>query len=452
MIKRIQEIFQKKKRAKLRDEYLDAVAKHPEDTRSRLKLGDMYARDGMKAEAVAQYMASAEIFSRAGFHLKSIALFKQVLKLDPGSVSALRKAASISLQYGLFTDAVPYFERLAEVLRSDPRQEALLNVYDEVARLSLQENRYKAQLYEAVFPAAGASFTNPYERVLAVARGIGQEGPGREDARTVIQWIASGFPDGVEVQEMLLSFLTEPRDHGALVKALDRLESVYRNRGVLEEKGEFLKGYRLAAERMAEQDTIQEKPRGAGGKSASKVKVQMEANVYDLLKKKSQESLGQGQTIGGDAEGGGEGRSMLDRLEFKDLFETFKESIGDQVAKDDSETHYNLGVAYREMDLFEDAVEEFRVASRSPAYAVDAYFMMGNCFRELERLDDALEMYARALAAPSLNQEQACAIRYEKASVLAAAGKTREALDIFKELMQIDCNYRDIEQRIQDLS
>ena len=123
MIKKIQEVFQRKKRERLRNEYLELVERHPDDTRSRLKLGDLYAREGNTSGAVEQYMASAEIFSRAGFHLKSIALYKQVLKLDPDSVPALRKAAKISYQYGLHADAMPYYDRLAVILQKDPKHE-----------------------------------------------------------------------------------------------------------------------------------------------------------------------------------------------------------------------------------------------------------------------------------------------------------------------------------------
>jgi len=452
MIKKIQEIFQKKKREKIRSEYLELIEKHPDDTRSRLKLGDIYAKEGRKKEAMEQYMASAEIFSRAGFHLKSIALFKQVLKLEPGSVSALRKAASISFQYGLYTDALPYYENLANTLRNDLKNEILMNIYEDISRLPVRETKRKIQLYEAVFPGVGASYTDPYERLFTIGKGMSQEGASREDAKTVVQWITTFFPEGIEAQELLLTFLSDPGDHDALVESLDRLESIYRTKGTLEQKSEFLKNYRLAAERMVEQDTIREKPGEPSNKSSMQVKVQMEANVYDLLKKKSQESQAEGEDISGDSKGEGGGQSALDRLEFSDLFETFKESIQGQVAQDDSDTHYNLGIAYREMELFEDAVEEFRLAGQNPALQNDSYFMMGNCFRELGRLEDAMEMYSKALTSPGLDQEQACAIRYEKALTLGEAGRKQEALDLFTEIKEINPEYRDIEEKIQELS
>ena len=88
MIKKIREIFQKKKAEKTRKEYLDLLEKQPSDTRSRLKLGDLYAKSGRRHEAIEQYMISAETFANAGFHLKSIALYKQILKLDHSEVAS----------------------------------------------------------------------------------------------------------------------------------------------------------------------------------------------------------------------------------------------------------------------------------------------------------------------------------------------------------------------------
>lgn len=452
MIKRIQEIFQKKKREKVRGEYLDLIEKHPEDTRSRLKLGDLYAKEGRNREALEQYMASAEIFSRAGFHLKSIALYRQVLKLEPGFIAALRKAAQISFQYGLYSDALPYYERLAEILRNDRKNELLLNVFDEISSLPLRETRRRIQLYEAIFPSVGASYSDPYERLVTILNGMMEEGGKCEDTRPLVQWIASYYGNRMEGHELLVSLLSDPKDRDLLVKTLDHLETQYRARGNLEEKKEFLSRYRLVVERMESKDTIREKPYEAVSKSPMQVKVKMEANVYDLLKKKSQERPPGGQDISGEAgEEPGSGKSALDRLEFSDLFQTFKESIQGQVAKDDSETHYNLGIAYREMELFEDAIEEFRLAGRNPALQNDSYCMMGNCFRELGRPEDALEMYTKALDTTGLNEEQSCAIRYEKATILQEAGRDKEALSLLKEILIINNEYRDVRELVNKL-
>jgi hypothetical protein len=78
--------------------YLESMVHQPEKGYSKVtwqaaKLGDLYVKQGKAAKAVEQYTETAEIFAKAGFHLKSIALFKQILKIQPKSVPALRRAA-----------------------------------------------------------------------------------------------------------------------------------------------------------------------------------------------------------------------------------------------------------------------------------------------------------------------------------------------------------------------
>ena len=139
-------------------------------------------------------------------------------------------------------------------------------------------------------------------------------------------------------------------------------------------------------------------------------------------------------------------------MQFSELFDNFKESIQEQVAEDDSETHYNLGVAYYEMELFEDAMQEFEVAGGSDRFHGDAMYMLGNCCRSLDRLDEALEFYERALGAGGVNLERACAIRYEQALTLRTAGNDEKALALFEEIAKRDSSYRDVQEQVRDIT
>ena len=94
MFKKIQAAFRKKKDEKTIKEFTGQVLAQPNDTRSRLKLGDLLIKAGRKQEAIEQYTASASIFAEAGFHLKAIALYKQILKLSPNSMGSAQKGGA----------------------------------------------------------------------------------------------------------------------------------------------------------------------------------------------------------------------------------------------------------------------------------------------------------------------------------------------------------------------
>jgi len=449
MIRKIQELLQRRKSERTKREYLGLIEGNPRDTRSRLKLGDLYAKEGRVAEAVEQYASSAEVFTEAGFHPKSIALYKQIIKLQPQSREALRRIANISYQYGLYVDALPYYESLAKIYRDQPGGEMLSGVFQEVVRLPLKDNKRKAQVLEAVFPESGEMVCEPYERLLQVTRSVEGEEGGRGDAQILARWLSGMFPDRQEPRELLLSLLDKAGQRREAQEILGSLEGLYSAAGRLGEKTGFIE-QQQAALHVVRGEAIGEPPKQKLAGPADQVKIKMEADIYDLLKKKSEKGARPVQGMEGATESGAES-SGLERLEFQDLFSNFKEGIEKQIPKDDTETHYNLGVAYQEMELYEDAIEEFRKACGNPLLQHDAFFMMGNCARELQRLDEALDFYQRAVNTGGLGQDQVCAILYEKAVTLLMAERKAEALSTFREIEAKNSNYRDIIDKIENL-
>ena len=129
----------------------------------------------------------------------------------------------------------------------------------------------------------------------------------------------------------------------------------------------------------------------------------------------------------------------------------FKKGVEEQLEEEDFETHYNLGVAYHEMGLYEDAIEELQIACMDPELQADAYFLMGNCARDLERPDVALSCYEKVLEIEGLDHERRRGIRYEQALTLRTAGQDEEALQIFREIHQEASDYRDTERQIQEI-
>jgi tetratricopeptide (TPR) repeat protein len=453
MIKKIQDLMQRRKWDKIRRGYEDLIEKNPKDTRSRLKLGDLYSKQGKVSKAVEQYTETAEIFAKAGFHLKSIALFKQILKIQPQSIPALRRAAQISYQYGLYADAYPYYENLAKILRSEEQQEKLWEIFQELSHLPLNETKQKVRVFEAIFPEQGASFVDPYERLCQVTKEMGGEERSLGGAVSLARWITSFWPEECEGHEILLSLLQASGQRVELQDALRQLQVLYEKKNVLKEKEDLLQQYRDASGLTSPAGGTLDEQRTAPGTEATteQVKVKMEANIYDLLKKKSMEEQVQGEGASEDGEAEPQEGSPLERLEFQDLFDNFKQGIQGQVAKDDYETHYNLGVAYHEMGLYEDAIEELQIASTDPALQYDAFFLMGSCARDLERPEVALDCYDKVLSTEGLDQDQRRGIRYEQALTLRSTGQNEEALQIFQEILQEASDYRDTEQQIEEI-
>jgi tetratricopeptide (TPR) repeat protein len=140
-----------------------------------------------------------------------------------------------------------------------------------------------------------------------------------------------------------------------------------------------------------------------------------------------------------------------DEIDVDQVFAKFKQGVREQVAETDSATHYDLGVAYKEMGLLPDAIGEFEIAARDPARACPCYAMIGMIRLELGDLDLAAEAYKHALESEKKTVEQEMALYYDLGNVYEMKGSNDEALYFFNKIARRDPGYRDVKDRIEAL-
>jgi tetratricopeptide (TPR) repeat protein len=123
----------------------------------------------------------------------------------------------------------------------------------------------------------------------------------------------------------------------------------------------------------------------------------------------------------------------------------------------DFETHYNLGVAYKEMCLWDEAVEQFQKAFdlTAPADGTPRYLeccnLLGHCLAQKGMPRAAVIWFKRALALPALTEDESQALRYDLASAYEQAGDIDRALDTFSEVYGVDVSYRGVAGRLREL-
>jgi tetratricopeptide (TPR) repeat protein len=130
------------------------------------------------------------------------------------------------------------------------------------------------------------------------------------------------------------------------------------------------------------------------------------------------------------------------------VFSQFKAGVEKQVSRSDYATHYDLGVAYREMGLLEDAIAEFRIAAGDHQRAVAAETMIAGCQSGLGRFDDALAMLNRVIERPGLDEGQRLAAQYEIGKVYETQGRREEALGVYNDILRKDPGFADVVDRI----
>lgn len=132
---------------------------------------------------------------------------------------------------------------------------------------------------------------------------------------------------------------------------------------------------------------------------------------------------------------------------------------GDQSAADgdmdgrmnneDYETHYNLGIAYMEMELTGEAVKEFKIASKDPRIEFECYTRLALCALGQGNPEEAITYYTKGLKVRGRSDEERKGMMYELALAYEAADKTVEAGKLFFAINSIDPAYRDTAKKMQ---
>jgi len=134
-----------------------------------------------------------------------------------------------------------------------------------------------------------------------------------------------------------------------------------------------------------------------------------------------------------------------------EVFAAFKEHVREQVDGSDFRTHYDLGIAYKEMGLGDDAIAEFKIATEAPELYREACSMIGLCHWERGEAGEAIRWYRAALDAPVDETEPLSGLRYDLAEILLATGDERGAFDLFSQVLEAEPAYRDVKLRIDEL-
>ncbi len=134
-----------------------------------------------------------------------------------------------------------------------------------------------------------------------------------------------------------------------------------------------------------------------------------------------------------------------------EMFKEFKKGVDKQLGKEDYDTRYNLGIAYKEMGLVDEAIAEFQLAAKDENRMLECSSMLGICFMDKGMPKLAVKWFEKGLKAPGRSDEEYQGLRYDLAMAHEASGEVEKALNIFEDLYGQDTNFRDVAQKVRDL-
>jgi tetratricopeptide (TPR) repeat protein len=141
-----------------------------------------------------------------------------------------------------------------------------------------------------------------------------------------------------------------------------------------------------------------------------------------------------------------------EQREFHEILEQFKRGIDQNLDSEDYEAHYDLGVAFKEMGLLDEAIAEFQKALRSPDGRLRTSEALGMAFFEKGQYAVCESVLKRAVEGLSGSDEAKIGLLYWMGRASEALGKQVDAIVAYERALVVDISFMDLSKRVQKLT
>jgi tetratricopeptide (TPR) repeat protein len=137
-----------------------------------------------------------------------------------------------------------------------------------------------------------------------------------------------------------------------------------------------------------------------------------------------------------------------EQQDFEDMLTKFKQGVTSNVDDTDHESHYDLGVAYKEMGLLDEAISEFQKALRGAEQRVRTYEALGQCFVEKRQYQIAMTILQRALNDAGASDDTLVGVLYLLGYASESLQKWEDAVGYYERVFTVDIQFRDVGDRL----
>lgn len=501
----------------------------PLNADASLACGELYAEQGLVAEAKLQFQGLADHYLKKGDTINALEMFEKMIRMDPGHRPTLHKLAGILVRPGKVEEVLSSLNGLGERLIGTGQAEDARQIYQKAVELLRSQGREAdAARFAQGLDALGPAEPDARPEDMTAARSLGKEVdleaagidtlqarpleifpefsfeeegvadpgvPGASEKRLEVELEDVGFlhntgisfkeamdvdasigeeveslegmePPTIELEalggsEALATVGGEPSGSGGLMGPHTLEEDLqeanfFMQQGMLQEARALYQRillhdpeHRLAKQRLAQIEG------GATSPTSEEVSqpVEKKPSVFRVTDAKAPhgEFVDLARELSEDL-GAAESASPGDlEPEVQHMLRQLDQGIRDQLDATDYETHYNLGLAYKDLELYEKAIEEFRLAGNDAAHRVRCASLMGLCYLAKGDPERSIEELLKGLAATQERTEERWAILYDLATAYEAFGDMKKALETLANIHSEGPKFRDIRIRIRDL-
>jgi tetratricopeptide (TPR) repeat protein len=137
--------------------------------------------------------------------------------------------------------------------------------------------------------------------------------------------------------------------------------------------------------------------------------------------------------------------------DFARMLSQFKDKVSENLDTSDVRAHYDLGTAYKEMGLLDEAISSFQTALRASSDHLPTYELMGQTFLEMGQPEAAVKSLKRALESEPAVEDELVGIYYYLARAYEALDDRESAVDFYDRVFALDINFADVTERLREL-
>lgn len=447
-LKKAQEIFSK------------LISLRSKDVESRVKLGRIHIHQGSLDQAFKLYGPLVDTLIRRQRTEKAIGLLGLILSTPKIHIPSVEKLAAIYKSKNQRKNLEVAYNLILEEYEKKNLKEKSFPFVEELAHLFPQNEVYGAEYKklckelgkEEIAPAKPIPILDEEKEIietnLSKAELYIEQGLIR-NAKRILENLKLRYPEDPRIEEKLEN-LTEispgvrEEDIPDRVEKVTERESHLFGKDLVSESSKipsFVKDEQeedklTAADIFADTDIIPMVPQEFGEKKYYELN---ERIVGELEAIKAMYS----QQLKGD--------TTIVEKELSDIVTEFRRVVEEKVDKEAYDSRFNLGIAFMEQGLIEEAIEEFKLASVDKTRTVECYSVISDCYRQKENLKEALKWAEKALEVSPEGTHEFWALKFELASLNEGLKNKKKALDLYNEVKKWNAEFRDVVERVKKL-
>ncbi|MCD6379027.1 tetratricopeptide repeat protein [bacterium] len=461
------------------------------------ELGDIYLRSGDRIQAISTFENALENYEKVALYNNAVAVCKKILRVAPGRLTIIYKLGELKAKQNFSIEAAGYFSKYLELLLADSnllvqgtdeRIEKILELMEgyngviskavdvlEAIGMGTRASEINAKLIQDSIEDGDKEIGFYKERMERLKSSLSEEECERID-RVIDSIKVTGLPkadDGMHISDVVSEtvvgnddvlrdseqFSSSPdADSESQEKiAIDKERAGNAKDDVRWEKANLRKDEREDDFGGHEHDmpfdsdgqNVKEKSSSQSQHVIEEPFFPPEFDDHDIVDR--EEGTEANEILGEEGEADKdsfEDLSGLNGLDDENEVMPF-EKITSDVEKDDFKSHYDLGMAYIEMALFDEAIKELQISSRSEELNLRSLEMIGHCFIQKRDFRLAVKQLERGAEVFGKSGDDNLGIHYNLGLAYEALGDVEKAREHFEEVYIVDVTFRDIPEKMK---